>query len=161
VRKLKNHLLLENLKFFYNEEEHETTQLHYTEWPDRQLPKPQNDSYRHFELFINKSQEFNTSDKPIVVHCSAGIGRAGTFCIIHSHVTFMRYFVSQYKCLPEISIADSIVTMRKERMGMVQTHDQYEFCYKIIYNEFDKLERELLKDPDSLYYIDNDEIIDK
>lgn len=69
---------------------------------------------------------------PIVVHCSAGIGRTGTFCTVHSILSKLAEQKSQQSQVPDLDILNRILQLRKERIGMVQTREQYEFCYKTI-----------------------------
>jgi len=124
-----------------NNEDREVTQMQFTAWPDHGLPTPEED----YIALSDKSDETNLCHGPILVHCSAGVGRSGTFCAVHSYIHFLRDHFHTNHELPSISIANSIVSLRKERPGMVQTGEQYEFCYRAIYKEFEKLEEELQK----------------
>ena len=62
---------------------------------------------------------------PVVVHCSAGVGRSGAYCSVDT-------------CLHEIderskvNLQGVVRKMRKQRAYSVQTEEQYEFCYKTI-----------------------------
>jgi len=118
---------------------HDVTHLHFTAWPDRGVPSPEED----FIALSDRADEANAENNPIVVHCSAGVGRTGTFCAIRSYIRYIRDYVNANRALPRISIPQFIVTMRRERMSMVQSWEQYEFCYKTIFKEFKKLQREL------------------
>jgi len=115
------------------------THLHFTAWPDHGVPSPEED----YIALSDKADEANSGNNPIVVHCSAGVGRSGTFCIVHSYLHYIRDFVTAINSLPSISVAQSIVSMRNERMKMVQTPEQYEFCYKTIFKEFKKIQQEI------------------
>jgi len=53
-------------------------QLHYTAWPDHGVP----DSTKTFLELIEMSHDNNLNKSPIVVHCSAGVGRTGTFIAV-------------------------------------------------------------------------------
>lgn len=57
-----------------------------------------------------------------MVHCSAGIGRTGTFCTIDVNIERMK---DRGKC----EIFNTVKYLRKQRAHMIQTPDQYEFCY--------------------------------
>lgn len=64
-------------------ESREIIQFHYTTWPDFGVPS----SPTAFLDFLKKVQESGTLNPefgPAVVHCSAGIGRSGTFCLVDS-----------------------------------------------------------------------------
>ena len=70
---------------------------------------------------------------PIVVHCSAGVGRTGTYVIINSileqFTQHMRKFPNQP---PSINMMKLLHDLREMRAGLVNHFDQYEFCYKTI-----------------------------
>lgn len=100
----------------------------YVEWPDHGLPI----STAKFREMLHKVDEVNKDSGPIVVHCSAGIGRTGTFCAVHSTIRRLRNGTTSIN-LPEL-----ILQLRSERAGMVQTRDQYEFCYMAILEEIEE-----------------------
>ncbi|AAW51787.1 PTP 3 [Bracoviriform demolitoris] len=62
---------------------------------------------------------------PIVVHCSAGIGRTGTFCTIDNALSQLRK--EQTVCLPQ-----TVLKIRKQRHSSVFLPEQYAFCYKAV-----------------------------
>lgn len=59
----------------------EISHFHYTDWPDFGVPKTVTPFLR-FLRDIRRSGGLDSSHGPAVVHCSAGIGRSGTFCLI-------------------------------------------------------------------------------
>jgi len=127
-------IITRKMKMRMNNEERECTQIQFTAWPDHGLPSPEED----YIALSDKSDEANLGHGPIVVHCSAGVGRSGTFCTVHSYIHFLRDHVKNNNVLPPMSIANAVISLRKERSGMVQTTDQYEFCYRTVYKEFEK-----------------------
>ncbi|ELT99897.1 hypothetical protein CAPTEDRAFT_124253, partial [Capitella teleta] len=99
-------------------------QYHFTAWPDQRVPSDPG-PVLNFLQDINDKQEAHQDAGPIIVHCSAGIGRTGTFIVIDT-------ILSQIKeqgldC--EIDIQKSIQSVRAQRSGMVQTEAQYKFVY--------------------------------
>ena len=102
-------------------EPHQLSHLHYTEWPDFGIPES-TEVMRELikELDIRKTSPQN----PIVVHCSAGIGRAGTFLAIH--IALQKHLTCPHHPL---SIRDTVLKLRQQRHGMVQSKDQYKFVY--------------------------------
>lgn len=98
---------------------------HYTGWPDKSIPK-------NVEALIKFSQEIlrlrsnvaTGNSGPIVAHCSAGIGRTGTYILISLIIDHMQKFGNS----PEIF--NFAKTLRGQRPGMVQTLQQYELVYK-------------------------------
>jgi len=73
---------------------------------------------------------------PVLVHCSAGIGRTGVFCAVSNVVSILKLLLStsvppsqqQFK----MDLKEIVLKMREDRAGMIQTHEQYIFCYTSI-----------------------------
>ena len=65
----------------------------------------------------------NVNNKPMIVHCSAGVGRSGTFCAVHSAIKKLRSEINRDETKEQISLnlIDLILHMRSQRPGMVQT----------------------------------------
>jgi len=117
------------------DEERTVKQVHYLGWGDHKVP----DSPDAFVEMSDKVNEFNSgSQGPLVVHCSAGVGRSGTFIGIHSYVKYMRDFWAEKKDLDDLNIPKLLISLRKDRPKMVQTKEQYEFIYKAILMEFER-----------------------
>lgn len=70
-------LELENLS---SKETREILHFHYTTWPDFGVPESPA-SFLNFLFKVRESGSLSREHGPIVVHCSAGIGRSGTFCL--------------------------------------------------------------------------------
>ncbi len=66
---------------------------------------------------------------PIIVHCSAGLGRAGTFILIH---TALLYASENNLCFEDLKIVDILEKLRNQRAGMIQTKDQYVFAVRAL-----------------------------
>lgn len=96
----------------------------FTSWPDFGVPQ----STIMFIEFLQKIRETGLLSKnvPAVVHCSAGIGRSGTFVVVDSVLSMVEEKVKK------IDIAKLIVEMRRSRMGLIQTPQQLQFCWKTI-----------------------------
>ncbi|XP_056002947.1 receptor-type tyrosine-protein phosphatase epsilon-like isoform X2 [Ostrea edulis] len=91
------------------------TQYHYTSWPDHGTPDPLCLVVFHDHVTRTKP---NQNKAPIVVHCSAGIGRTGTYIALDA-----LYKAGKATC--KVNIAEYVKTMRANRMNMVQTYEQY------------------------------------
>lgn len=102
-------------------------QFHYTGWPDHGVPKDPSPVLNILHE-VNARQQSIPSAGPIIVHCSAGIGRTGTFIVIDTLINMIKE--QGLDC--EIDISKSIQIVRAQRSGMVQTEAQYEFIYKAI-----------------------------
>jgi len=111
------------------DEKREITQFQYTAWPDHGVPV----STAAFLELSNDADKANKSHGPILVHCSAGIGRTGTFCTIHSTLKRIeKELKDDPEKIPTVNIPETVLTLRKQRHNMVQTVEQYEFCYLAI-----------------------------
>ncbi|XP_037333998.2 tyrosine-protein phosphatase non-receptor type 1 [Pungitius pungitius] len=114
-------LELENLS---TRETRDVLHFHYTTWPDFGVPESPA-SFLNFLFKVQKSGCLNSDQGPVVVHCSAGIGRSGTFCLVDTCLLLM----STRKDPSSVRIRDVLLEMRRYRMGLIQTADQLRFSY--------------------------------
>ncbi|XP_017052134.1 tyrosine-protein phosphatase 10D isoform X2 [Drosophila ficusphila] len=89
--------------------------FHFTTWPDFGVPNPPQTLVRFVRAFRDR---IGAEQRPIVVHCSAGVGRSGTF------ITLDR-ILQQINTSDYVDIFGIVYAMRKERVWMVQTEQQY------------------------------------
>ena len=93
--------------------------FHFTAWPDHDVPS----LYDELLSFVTNVQEsLIRSQAPIVVHCSAGVGRTGTFITLYNITIAIKH-------KSPISIYRIVHEMREHRPQMVQTFAQYKFIY--------------------------------
>lgn len=105
------------------------TQYQYMAWPDHGLPE----STTAFLNLQNLAEKANHTNGPFLVHCSAGVGRTGTFCCIHSILQKLAYDKKKKKKL-EVNVPEVVLSLRSQRSKMIQTEDQYQFCYLAIFD---------------------------
>uniref|UniRef100_A0A8W8MP08 Uncharacterized protein n=1 Tax=Magallana gigas TaxID=29159 RepID=A0A8W8MP08_MAGGI len=91
------------------------TQYQYTAWPDHGTPYPLSLFLFLCHVTRGKAEE---QKSPTLVHCSAGIGRTGTYIAID-------VLYEAGKIDKKINIAEYVKKMRQNRMNMVQTYEQY------------------------------------
>ncbi len=72
---------LSRLSHLSSEESRDILHFHYTTWPDFGVPQCP-DTFLEFLEAVIDSGSLNEDVGPPVVHCSAGIGRSGTFCLV-------------------------------------------------------------------------------
>uniref|UniRef100_A0A8C4WS68 protein-tyrosine-phosphatase n=1 Tax=Eptatretus burgeri TaxID=7764 RepID=A0A8C4WS68_EPTBU len=100
---------------------HETWQCSYTAWPDHGVPSTQNmPRLLTFVCLVRCS--LGVPATPIIVHCSAGVGRTGTFIaldLIQQHL----------QSRSAVDILALVAELRRHRPSMVQTEEQYVFLH--------------------------------
>ena len=67
----------------------------------------------------------STEECPNIIHCSAGVGRSGTFCLVDSCLHRMRKSAA---LLTQEQVIGTLLSMRRQRMGLIQTDDQLHFA---------------------------------
>lgn len=97
-------------------------QFQFTDWPEQGVPKS-GDVFIDFIGQVHKTKEQFGQDGPITVHCSAGVGRTGVFIALSIILERMQYE-------GVVDIFQTIRILRIQRPAMVQTEDQYQFCYR-------------------------------
>uniref|UniRef100_A0A673HIR6 Receptor-type tyrosine-protein phosphatase-like N n=1 Tax=Sinocyclocheilus rhinocerous TaxID=307959 RepID=A0A673HIR6_9TELE len=114
------------LKNVQTQETRTLTQFHFLSWPAQGIPtstRPLLDFHRK----VNKC--YRGRSCPIIVHCSDGTGRTGTYILIDMVLNRMA------KGVKEIDIAATLEHIRDQRPGMVRTKDQFEFALTAVAEE--------------------------
>ncbi|KAG7475100.1 tyrosine-protein phosphatase non-receptor type 6 isoform X2 [Solea senegalensis] len=96
----------------------------YLSWPDHGVPQ-QPGGVLSFLTEVNVKQAENSHAGPIIIHCSAGIGRTGTIMVID----MIQETIDTQGMDCDIDIPKYIQMVREQRSGMVQTEAQYKFIY--------------------------------
>eukprot|EP01132_Coremiostelium_polycephalum_P007635 gene7635-9392_t len=131
------------------------THYQYEGWPDHNAPSD-TEPLRFLLHTINENQQslpVEDRNNPIIVHCSAGVGRTGTFCTVHIMMKRLEQIYSlentdsegsktgrdgltmskeEEKELIDFNLYNIVSHLRQQRPGMVQQLEQYMFCYKIL-----------------------------
>jgi len=116
--------------------EHAVVQIHYTGWPDFGTPEDTSTFKLLLELMEKHNGESIAEDidvakqGPIVMHCSAGLGRTGT--LIAFHIASEKLELEQARSKEEIDMKEIVTQLREQRAGMVQTSSQYKFLYALL-----------------------------
>ncbi|XP_063085228.1 receptor-type tyrosine-protein phosphatase S isoform X14 [Cavia porcellus] len=103
-------------------EKREVRQFQFTAWPDHGVPEYPTP----FLAFLRRVKTCNPPDAgPIVVHCSAGVGRTGCFIVIDA-------MLERIKPEKTVDVYGHVTLMRSQRNYMVQTEDQYSFIHEAL-----------------------------
>ncbi|XP_051033786.1 receptor-type tyrosine-protein phosphatase N2 [Phodopus roborovskii] len=114
------------LKNLQTNETRTVTQFHFLSWYDQGVPSSTR-SLLDFRRKVNKC--YRGRSCPIIVHCSDGAGRSGTYVLIDMVLNKMA------KGAKEIDIAATLEHLRDQRPGMVQTKEQFEFALTAVAEE--------------------------
>ncbi|XP_059815646.1 tyrosine-protein phosphatase non-receptor type 21 isoform X1 [Hypanus sabinus] len=119
------------IKHLLNGQERTVWHLQYTDWPENGCPEDIKgfrsylDEIESVRRHTNSTTDIKSPDAPVLVHCSAGVGRTGV--VILSEIMI--------GCLEHNAILDITIVLnllRQQRMLMVQTIAQYIFVYKVL-----------------------------
>nr|CAD7428869.1 unnamed protein product [Timema monikensis] len=107
------------------EVERKVCQYHYVAWPDHGVPS----KVRPLVDMVRKVRETQVSETvPVLVHCSAGCGRTGTICAID----YVWGLLRSGKLSKDFSLFKLVQSMRKQRIAMVQTKEQYILVHQAV-----------------------------
>ncbi|XP_060087100.1 receptor-type tyrosine-protein phosphatase V-like isoform X2 [Heteronotia binoei] len=105
-------------------EERRVTHLHYTAWPDHGVPESTTSIIQFIDLVRAHVQNAKDSG-PTLIHCSAGVGRSGTFIALDR-------LLQQLKHEKMVDVFNTMYSLRMSRHVMIQTLGQYIFLHKCI-----------------------------
>ncbi|MED6282067.1 hypothetical protein CHARACLAT_028134, partial [Characodon lateralis] len=105
-------------------EERTVKHFHFTVWPDRGVPQS-TEVLIQFRGLMRRHIESEGSEAPTVVHCSDGVGRAGTFIALD-------VLLQQLEKEQAVGIKEFLHKMRLHQSHMVQTKSQYVFLHQCI-----------------------------
>lgn len=110
---------------------HVIHQYHYTSWPDVGSPSSGADMIDLIGQVQRWQQQ--SGNKAVTVHCSAGVGRTGVFCALS-------ILIERLKAEHVIDVFQTVKMLRHKRPAMVQTKDQYEYCYNTLQEYLDSFD---------------------
>ncbi|XP_042639245.1 receptor-type tyrosine-protein phosphatase eta [Orycteropus afer afer] len=112
------------IKNIQTSESHPLRQFHFTSWPDHGVPDT-TDLLINFRYLVRDYMKQSPPETPILVHCSAGVGRTGTFIAIDR-------LIYQMENENTVDVYGIVYDLRMHRPLMVQTEDQYVFLNQCV-----------------------------
>ncbi|XP_036883836.1 receptor-type tyrosine-protein phosphatase eta [Sturnira hondurensis] len=103
---------------------HPLRQFHFTSWPDHGVPDT-TDLLINFRYLVRDYMKQSPPESPVLVHCSAGVGRTGTFIAIDR-------LIYQMENENAVDVYGIVYDLRMHRPLMVQTEDQYVFLNQCV-----------------------------
>ncbi|KAL3880675.1 hypothetical protein ACJMK2_032897 [Sinanodonta woodiana] len=110
------------LEITVGDESRRVAQFHYKAWPDKDVP----DTAWSLVGFWNAVCKLKISDEgPVVVHCSAGVGRTGTFIALD--------IIYNEACeTGHVAVMSCVANLREQRLNLIQTATQYMFLHEVV-----------------------------
>ncbi|NWW85695.1 PTPRK phosphatase, partial [Rhynochetos jubatus] len=98
-------------------------QFQYLLWPDHGVPRNPAQLLCLVEVVNKRGME--AAAGPVLVHCSAGVGRTGTFIALD-------FLLKMAKAEGKVAVFHCVQRLREQRVSMVQTKEQYTFLYEVL-----------------------------
>ncbi|XP_019371132.1 PREDICTED: receptor-type tyrosine-protein phosphatase O isoform X3 [Gavialis gangeticus] len=113
-----------NFRISYADEVQDVMHFNYTAWPDHGVPTT--NAAESILQFVQMVRQQSTKSRgPMIIHCSAGVGRTGTFIALDRLLQHIRDHEF-------VDILGLVSDMRSYRMSMVQTEEQYIFIHQCV-----------------------------
>uniref|UniRef100_A0A8C1W477 Tyrosine-protein phosphatase non-receptor type n=1 Tax=Cyprinus carpio TaxID=7962 RepID=A0A8C1W477_CYPCA len=119
------------IKHLLTGQERTVWHLQYTDWPDHGCPEDFKGFLSYLEEIqsvrrhTNSSSDPKNTNLPVLVHCSAGVGRTGVVILSEIMIACLEH--NEMLDVPTV-----LNLLRQQRMMMVQTLSQYTFIYKVL-----------------------------
>uniref|UniRef100_A0A671V3Y4 Tyrosine-protein phosphatase non-receptor type n=1 Tax=Sparus aurata TaxID=8175 RepID=A0A671V3Y4_SPAAU len=119
------------IKHLLTGQERTVWHLQYTDWPDHGCPE----DFKGFLTYLeeiqsvrrhtNSNSDPKNTNLPVLVHCSAGVGRTGVVILSEIMIACLEHNEA-------LDVPKNLLKLRAQRMLMVQTLAQYTFIYKVL-----------------------------
>lgn len=121
----------------YGDESRTIWHLLFCGWPDFAVPEG-DDRQGLLELLKLSVEKNSVPSNPRIIHCSAGVGRSGTFIALDYLLAHIKTG-AMAKVKDDFDlIYDVVNNLRQQRMTMVQSEAQYQFLYQVTREEFER-----------------------
>lgn len=128
---------IRKLRLTFGEESRTVWHLLFCGWPDFAVPEGE-DRIELLELLKLSVEKNNVPKNPRIIHCSAGVGRSGTFIALEYLLAQVESGAMAESKDDEDMIYDVVNRLREQRMTMVQSEAQYQFLHQVVREKFIK-----------------------
>ncbi|XP_077500276.1 receptor-type tyrosine-protein phosphatase mu-like isoform X2 [Amblyomma americanum] len=97
-------------------------QFHFTAWPDHGVPAH---PLSLVEMIEMAKAHAPSSKSPLLLHCSAGVGRTGTIVLLEAALDMAR-------AEKRVDVMGLLYKLRQQRVNLVETVEQYEFVHEAL-----------------------------
>lgn len=122
---------IRKLSLKFGAETKDVWHLLFSGWPDFAVPEDENRAAL-LELLKLCAEKNSSPSNPRIIHCSAGVGRSGTFIALEYLLAQVESGAILDAKEGEDMIYDVVNRLREQRMLMVQMEGQYQFLYEVI-----------------------------
>lgn len=92
--------------------------------------------FNRLQTYINLINIYHQSGS-LLIYCSTGLGRTGLFLCVYYNIAMFRFdFDSYFTLTADNFIFETLKLLRIQRDGLVQTKEQYKYCYNFFYHVF-------------------------
>ena len=109
--------------------------LLFSGWPDFAVPEDR-DRAALLNLIKLSAKKNDAANNPRIIHCSAGVGRSGTFIALEHLLAELEGGTGFNDKHPEDVVYNTVNILREQRMMMVQSEAQFLFIYQVLREEF-------------------------
>ncbi|XP_069126879.1 receptor-type tyrosine-protein phosphatase eta-like [Argopecten irradians] len=122
--------------------------FHFLNWKDFSA-NVQNDVMIDFIQNVRAHIQPPDKEGPMIIHCSAGVGRTGTYMALDQLIQF----IEEHDFSEKIDIFDLVLSMRNYRVFMVQTEQQYVFIHDCAKDLIERKKARLQNDEEDDMYV--------
>ena len=129
--------IVRKLTLTFGSESKTVWHLLFTAFPDFGVPED-DDRAELLELVRLSTEKNSSSSNPKIIHCSAGVGRSGTFIALEFLLAQLVSSAVSRAAEDEDMVLDVVHRLREQRMMMVQMENQYQFLYDVLREELER-----------------------
>ena len=128
---------IRKLSLRFGDETRDVWHFFFSGWPDHNAPEDE-DRAALLELIRLSAEKNGTPSNPRIIHCSAGVGRSGTFIALENLLAQVESGTIADTEDSADKVYDIVNSLREQRMLMVQTEAQYQFLYDVVFEQYQR-----------------------